>query len=129
LGALTEGRGVDVVVDVVGGDIFTDSLRCLAEQGRLLVVGFTAGQGIPEVRVNRLLLRNIDVRGVGWGGFAMTKTDYLQRQWRDLLPMIESGVVRPPIGATYDLEDFGRALQEMADRRTLGKSVVRVRDH
>lgn len=129
VGALTEGRGVDVVVDVVGGDVFTDSLRCLAEQGRLLVVGFAAGQGIPEVRVNRLLLRNIDVRGVGWGGFAMSKPDYLQQQWRDLLPMVESGAVRPPIGATYDLEDFGRALQEMADRRTLGKSVVRVRDH
>ena len=64
---LTGGRGVDVVLDVVGGDAFTDSLRCLAEQGRLLVVGFAAGQGIPEVKVNRLLLGNLDVRGVGWG--------------------------------------------------------------
>jgi NADPH2:quinone reductase len=127
VGALTDGRGVDVVLDVVGGEAFTDSLRCLAEQGRLLVVGFAAGQGIPEVRVNRLLLGNIDVRGVGWGAFAMTKPDYLQQQWRDLLPLVESGVVRPPIGATYDLDDFGRALQEMAARRTLGKSVVHVR--
>jgi NADPH2:quinone reductase len=57
----------------------------------------------------------------------MTKPDYLQQQWRDLLPLVESGVVRPPIGATYDLGDFGRALQEMAARRTLGKSVVHVR--
>jgi len=125
--ALTGGRGVDAVLDVVGGEVFTDSLRCLAELGRLLVVGFAAGQGIPEVRVNRLLLNNVDVRGVGWGGFAMTKPDYMQQQWRDLLPMIESGVVRPPIGATYDLDDFGRALAEMADRRTLGKTIVRVR--
>ncbi|MBO0847118.1 MAG: NADPH:quinone oxidoreductase family protein [Nocardioides sp.] len=127
VGSLTAGRGVDVVVDVVGGDVFTDSLRCLSEQGRLLVVGFAAGQGIPEVRVNRLLLGNIDVRGVGWGAFAMTKPEYLQQQWRDLLPMVESGVVRPPVGATYELDDFGRALQEMSDRRTLGKTVVRVR--
>jgi NADPH:quinone reductase len=125
--ALTGGRGVDVVLDVVGGDDFTDSLRCLGEQGRLLVVGFAAGQGIPEVKVNRLLLNNIDVRGVGWGAYAMTRPDYMQQQWRDLLPMIESGVVRPPVGATYDLADFGLALQEMADRRTLGKSVVHVR--
>ena len=125
--ALTGGRGVDVVLDVVGGDAFTDSLRCLREQGRLLVVGFTSGQGIPEVRVNRLLLNNIDVRGVGWGAYAMTKPAYMGEQWHRLLPMIESGVVSPPIGATYDLEDFGRALQDMADRRTLGKSVVHVR--
>ena len=67
---LTGGRGVDVVVDVVGGDLMTDSLRALAPLGRVLVVGFTAG-AIPEVRVNRLLLHNVDVRGVGWGAFAM----------------------------------------------------------
>jgi NADPH2:quinone reductase len=124
---LTDGRGVDVVLDVVGGDVFTDSLRCLAEQGRLLVVGFASGRGIPEVKVNRLLLHNIDVRGVGWGGFALTKPRYLREQWEVLLPMIESGVVAPSIGATYDLDGFGRALQDMADRRTLGKAVVRVR--
>src|SRR6478752_8001695 len=126
--ALTEGRGVDVVVDVVGGDLFTDSLRVLAPQGRLLVVGFAAGQGIPQVKVNRLLLNNVDVRGVGWGAYAMVRPGYMQEQWAALVPMMESGVVRPPIGATYDLEDFGRALSDMEARRTLGKSVVRVRD-
>ncbi len=124
---LTGGRGVDIVLDVVGGDLFTDSLRCLAEQGRLLVVGFAAGQGIPEVKVNRLLLNNIDVRGVGWGAYAMTRQDFMQQQWTELVPMIESGVVRPPVGATYALEDFGRALVDMDERRTLGKSVVRLR--
>jgi NADPH2:quinone reductase len=124
---LTGGRGVDVVLDVVGGDAFTDSLRCLAELGRLLVVGFTAGQGIPEVKVNRLLLGNIDVRGVGWGGYAMTRPPYMHQQWQALLPMIESGVVSPPVGTTYDLDDFGRALEDMDARRTLGKSVVHVR--
>lgn len=125
---LTDGRGVDVVLDVVGGPAFTDSLRSLAAQGRLLVVGFAAGQGIPEVKVNRLLLNNIDVRGVGWGAYAMARPGYLQQQWAELLPMMESGVIRPPIGVTYELEEFGRALVDMAERRTLGKSVVRVRD-
>ncbi len=124
---LTGGRGVDVVVDVVGGEVFTDSLRCLAEQGRLLVVGFAAGHGIPEVKVNRLLLTNVDVRGVGWGAYAMARPEYMRQQWRDLVPMLSSGVVRPPIGTTYDLADFGRALQEMAERRTLGKTVVHLR--
>ena len=91
------------------------------------MVGFAAGQGIPEVKVNRLLLNNVDVRGVGWGAYAMTRQDFMQQQWRELLPMIESGVIKPPIGATYDLEGFGAALIDMDERRTLGKSVVRVR--
>jgi NADPH2:quinone reductase len=125
---LTGGKGVDVVMDVVGGDAFTDSLRSLAEGGRLLVVGFASGQGIPEVKVNRLLLNNIDVRGVGWGAYAMVRPGFMQRQWEALVPMIEAGVVKPPIGATYALEDFGRALVEMDERRTLGKSVVHVRE-
>ena len=99
----------------------------LGTQGRLLVVGFAAGQGIPEVKVNRLLLNNTDVRGVGWGAYAMTRPGYMQEQWAELLPMMESGKVKPPIGATYDLADFGAALVDMEDRRTLGKSVVRVR--
>jgi len=125
---LTDGEGVDIVLDVVGGDVFTDSLRTLAPQGRLLVVGFAGGQGIPEVRVNRLLLNNVDVRGVGWGAYAMVRPGYMHEQWDALLPLIESGAIEPPIGATYDLEDFGRALSDMDQRRTLGKSVVRVRD-
>ena len=124
---LTGGRGVDIVVDVVGGDAFTDSLRSLAPQGRLLVVGFAAGQGIPEVKVNRLLLNNVDVRGVGWGAYAMVRPDFMQEQWAELLPMLESGVVKPPIGATYDLDGFGQALLDMEARRTLGKSVVHLR--
>jgi NADPH:quinone reductase len=115
---------VDVVLDVVGGDAFTDSLRLLKPLGRLLVVGFAAGQGIPEVRVNRLLLNNIDVRGVGWGAYAMTTANYMQEQWRDLEPMLADGTVKPPIGATYALDDFGLALEQMEHRRTLGKSVV-----
>ena len=125
--SLTDGRGVDIVLDVVGGDLFTDSLRSLAPQGRLLVVGFAAGRGIPEVKVNRLLLNNVDVRGVGWGAYAMVTPGFMQDQWAALLPMIEEGVVRPPVGATYDLDGFGQALVDMEERRTLGKSVVRVR--
>ncbi|MGO4254985.1 NADPH:quinone oxidoreductase family protein [Marmoricola sp. RAF53] len=123
---LTGGRGVDVVLDVVGGDLFTDSLRALAPQGRLLVVGF-AGGAIPEVKVNRLLLNNVDVRGVGWGAYAMVRPGYMAAQWRELEPMMADGTIAPPLGAVYDLADMGRALQEMEDRKTLGKTVLRVR--
>ena len=111
-------------MDVVGGTLFTDSLRSLAPQGRLLVVGFVDGS-IPEVKVNRLLLNNTDVRGVGWGEYAMRRPGYMAQQWRELEPMMASGTVAPPIGTTYPLEEFGQALIDMDERQTLGKSVLR----
>ncbi len=120
---LTGGEGVDVVLDVVGGDLVTDSLRALRAEGRLLVVGFTGG-AIPQVKVNRLLLNNIDVRGVGWGAFVMTRPGYRRGQWDRLLPMVESGVVDPPVGRTLPVEQARAALAEMAARRTLGKTVL-----
>jgi NADPH:quinone reductase len=104
----------------------TDSLRSLAPLGRLLVVGFTAG-AIPEVRVNRLLLNNIDVRGVGWGAYAMVRAGFMRRQWDELVPMMESGAVSPPVGSTYPLEDVRRALTDMAERRATGKLVLALR--
>ncbi len=125
--AATEGRGVDIVVDVVGGDLVTDSLRALAPGGRLLVVGFAAGGPIPEVKLNRLLLNNIDVRGVGWGAYVFPRPTHVRAQWDALLPMMADGVVKPVIGMTYPLEDFARALIDMEQRRTVGKSVVMVR--
>ena len=112
---------------MVGGDAFTDSLRILKPQGRLLVVGFASGQGIPEVKVNRLLLNNVDVRGVGWGAYAMVRPGYMQTQWVELAPLMEDGTIKPPIGATYAIEEFGQALLDMEERRTLGKSVVALR--
>lgn len=124
---LTNGKGVDVIVDVVGGDLFTDSLRVLGTQGRLLVVGFASGQGIPQVKVNRLLLNNVDIRGVGWGAYAMMRPGYMQQQWEALAPMMASGVIKPPIGSTYEMAGFGQALIDMDNRLTLGKSVVKIR--
>jgi len=123
---LTGGEGVDIVVDVVGGDVMTDSLRSLNTQGRLLVVGFAAGE-IPQVRVNRLLLNNVDVRGVGWGAYAMVRPGYMREQWQELLPMMGSGAVSPAIARTYPLDEVRAALTDMAERRTLGKSVLVLR--
>ena len=123
---LTDGNGVDVVVDVVGGDLMTDSLRALGAQGRVLVLGFTAGT-IPQVKVNRLLLNNTDVRGVGWGAYAMARPGFMRAQWDQLLPMIESGVVDPPVGTTYPVEEVGRALRDMEQRAVLGKTVLTLR--
>jgi NADPH2:quinone reductase len=120
---LTQGRGVDVVVDPVGGDRFTDSLRSLATEGRLLVIGFTGGE-IPTVKVNRLLLNNIDVVGVGWGAFFMPRPGYLREQWADIAPLLASGRVDPPIGGTYPLEQAAEALTEIEERRATGKLIL-----
>ncbi|HEY2206404.1 MAG TPA: NADPH:quinone oxidoreductase family protein [Pseudonocardia sp.] len=120
---LTGGEGVDMVVDPVGGDRFTDSLRSLAPLGRLLVIGFTAGD-IPTVRVNRLLLNNIDVRGVGWGAYALPRPGYLRQEWDRLLPYLTGGPVDPPISGRFPIERAGEAVARLDERGVLGKVVV-----
>ncbi|MDG3010478.1 NADPH:quinone oxidoreductase family protein [Rhodococcus sp. D2-41] len=123
---LTGGRGVDLVVDPVGGDRFTDSLRCLAPEGKLLVIGFTAGE-IPTVKVNRLLLGNISVVGVAWGEYWMRRPAYLQEQWADLLPLLADGKLDPLIGEVHPLGQASAALDNMDTRRGIGKIVLQVR--
>ena len=126
LAAVKALGGADVVMDPVGGDRFTDSLRCLRPEGKLLVVGFTAG-AIPEVRVNRLLLNNISVVGVGWGAWWMTQPAYLQEQWARLLPYLSDGSLDPLIGNVYPLEQAADALLELDERRALAKVLLRCR--
>ena len=115
--------GVDVVVDPVGGDRFTDSLRTLKDDGRLLVIGFTDGE-IPTVQVNRLLLNNISVVGVGWGAYALKRPGHLAEEWAAIAPHIASGALRPPIGATYPLDEAAQALAELDERRATGKVLL-----
>src|SRR3954471_11530267 len=123
---LTGGHGVDVIVDPVGGDRFTDSLRSLAREGRLLVIGFNWGE-IPQVKVNRLLLNNISVVGVGWGAFWMPNPGYLQEQWADLLPLLEAGKLEPLLGKSFPLESAAGALLELDERRATGKVLLTLR--
>ncbi len=118
--------GVDVVIDPVGGDRFTDSLRCLREEGRMVVVGFAEGS-IPEVRVNRLLLKNIEVVGAGWGAYALAKPELGPRIAAELSRMIEDGVVAPIVGARFPLEQAAAAVASLEDRSALGKVVLDVR--
>src|SRR6201997_2232406 len=124
---LTSGRGVDMVVDPVGGDRFTDSLRSLAPGGRLLVIGFTGGE-IPTVKVNRLLLNNIDVVGVGWGAWTLSHPDALAEQWAALERLLSSGQLPPPEPAVYPLADTAAAVASLENRTAKGKVVLRVRD-
>jgi NADPH:quinone reductase len=120
------GGGVDVVLDPVGGERFTDSLRSLRENGRLVVVGFTGG-AIPEVKVNRLLLSNVEVVGAGWGAYAMPKPELCREIGAALAAMIERGVVRPIVGPRFPLERAAEALRAIDERRAVGKVVLDVR--
>lgn len=122
----TKGRGVDVVMDPVGGDIFDASLKCLAPEGRLLVVGFAGGR-IPEVKVNRLLLRNVDVVGVAWGAFVMQEPHVTAEIARGLEALAAKGFVKPVVGPVFPLEQAAQALRELESRRATGKVVLRVR--
>ena len=120
------GGGVDLVVDPVGGERFTDSLRSLREGGRIVVVGFTEGS-IPQVKVNRLLLNNTEVIGAGWGAYALPKSAYAQEVGAALDGLIASGFVRPVVGARFGLEQAAEALQLLDGRGATGKVVVEVR--
>ncbi|MGO9886275.1 MAG: NADPH:quinone oxidoreductase family protein [Solirubrobacteraceae bacterium] len=119
------GGGVDLVIDPVGGDRFTDSLRSLREGGRVVVVGFTAGS-IPEVRVNRLLLNNTEVIGAGWGAGVLTHPERTREIGRALDELIEAGHVAPVVGARFPLERAGEALQLIDERGATGKVVLDV---
>jgi NADPH2:quinone reductase len=117
---------VHIVFDPVGGDRFTDSLRSLREDGRLVVVGFTGG-AIPEVRVNRLLLGNTEVVGAGWGAYAMARPQLCRDIEEALRPLIEDGSVAPIVGARFPLDRAADALRAIDERRAIGKVVLDVR--
>jgi NADPH2:quinone reductase len=120
------GGGVDVVIDPVGGDRFTDSLRSLAEGGRIVVVGFTGGS-IPEVRVNRLLLNNTEVVGAGWGAYVMGKAEVNRQIGAEVNRLVDEGFVRPIVGARFPLERASEALELLDGRGATGKVVLEIR--
>jgi NADPH2:quinone reductase len=117
------GGGVDLVIDPVGGDRFLDSLRSLREGGRLVVVGFTGGS-IPEVKVNRLLLKNTEVIGAGWGAYVTSKPHLTAQIGAAIAELMDSGAVAPVIGARYPLEQAGEALELIDGRGATGKVVL-----
>jgi NADPH2:quinone reductase len=119
------GGGVDLVLDPVGGDRFTDSLRALGEGGRVVVVGFTGGS-IPEVKVNRLLLNNTEVIGAGWGAYAMGKPQANLEIGAAIDELIAAGAVRPIVGERFPLDRAAEALNLIDGRGATGKVVLEV---
>jgi NADPH:quinone reductase len=118
----TGGRGVDLVVDPIGGETFDDAIRTLATEGRLLVIGFAAG-GIPTVKVNRLLLRNVSVIGVGYGEF-VNRTPGAQALFEFGVAELVKAGLRPPPPVRFPLSKGADALQALADGGVLGKVVL-----
>lgn len=122
---MTDGRGADVIIDPVGGDRFDQSLRALASEGRLVVVGFTEGR-IPSVQVNRILFRNVDVVGAAWGAFLSVEPQLFDSTQDALDDMVVRGMVAPIVGATFPLERAADALRMLENREATGKIVVTV---
>src|SRR5262245_31913967 len=118
----TSGCGADVVYDPVGGDVFDGSTRCIAFEGRLLVIGFAGGR-IAEAATNRVLLKNIDVH---WGLYNERDPAAVKRWMSDLLALVADGRLRPVIFKTYPLRDAAQALAAIASRESYGKVVLTV---
>jgi NADPH2:quinone reductase len=119
----TNGRGADVIYDSVGGDVFDRSLKCIAWNGRLLVIGFASGR-IPEVKANRILLKQIAVVGLHWGAHAQHEPETIPRVFERLFALYREGAIRPSIYRSYPLERVPDALADLGSRRSWGKLVV-----
>ena len=120
------GGGVDIVLDPVGGERFTDSIRSLREGGRVIVVGFTEGS-IPTVKVNRLLLGNTEIIGAGWGAYVMAKPEVNLEIGAEVQSLIDRNFVRPIVGASFPMERASEALELIDGRGATGKVVLEVR--
>ena len=119
----TSGKGVDVIYDPVGGDIFDRSLKCIAWNGRLLTIGYASGR-IPEVKVNRILLKNISIVGLHWGAYATHEPARVAETFERLDELHGQGKIRPVVYRTYPLEKVSAALEALGSRRTYGKVIV-----
>lgn len=122
---ITGGAGADVIYDPVGGDVFDLSTKCIASAGRLLVIGFASGR-IPTIAANRILLKNMSVAGVFWGGHVKSHPNYtadvqaaLERLWRE-------GKINPAVSNTWPLGELPQAMKALADRKVFGKAVLLV---
>lgn len=120
---LTNGKGVDVIYDPVGGHFSEQALRAIAWKGRHLVVGFANGE-IPKIPINLTLLKGASIVGVFWGAFAQKEPKKSLENIQQLLTWFVKGAVKPHIDKTYSLENASKALEEMMQRKTKGKIVI-----
>jgi len=123
---ITGGRGADVIYDPVGGEVFEQSLRCVAWGGRLLVIGFAGGK-IPQIPANILLVKNADAIGYYWGSYRKHRPELVRESFQKLLGWFEAGKLRPHVSHRLPLEEASRALELLSTRRATGKVVLTMR--
>ena len=121
---LTGGLGADVVYDPVGGDLFDQCMRSVGWNGRVLVIGFTAG--IPKVPTNLALLKGASVVGVFWGSFTTREPEENAQNYQEIFTMLNQGKLNPPINKVFPLAQAAQALRHLGDRKALGKVVVEI---
>jgi len=123
--SMTDGKGADVIYDPVGGDVFDQSLRCIAWEGRLLVIGFTSGR-IPSAPANLALLKSCDIVGVFWGSFVERTPHVNLENFQKLYQWIDEGYINPRISMKVSLENALDAMQSIAERKIIGKAIVKI---
>lgn len=124
---LTNGQGVDVIYDPVGGPLFEEAFRCMAWNGRFLVVGFAAGGGIPALPANLPLLKGASLVGVFWGSFAQRQPADNAENFRQLFAWHAEGKLKPLVSQTFPLARGGEAIDALGQRKAVGKLVVTMR--
>ncbi|MCH2409836.1 NADPH:quinone oxidoreductase family protein [Myxococcota bacterium] len=122
--AITNGLGADVIYDPIGGPLFDQCMRCVAWEGRVLVIGFV--QGIPKVPTNLALLKGCEIVGVFFGDWTRRDPKGADENLAELQKMFEAKTLQPLIGKVYDFEDFSHSLEDLKERRAMGKLVVTV---
>jgi NADPH2:quinone reductase len=119
----TGGEGADVIYDPVGGDVFDNSTKCIAFEGRILTIGFAGGR-IPTLAINRVLLKNFSVVGLHWGYYQRRGSPLVQEWMEALLKLYGEGRIRPVIYRVYPLRDAPAALAALSSRESYGKVVL-----
>ncbi len=120
---VTGGRGADVIYDSVGGEAYARSTKCIAFEGRILVVGFASGQ-IPSATLNHALIKNYSIVGLHWGLYQTKIPELIGECHRQLTKLVAEGAIRPLVGERVGLEEVPEALHRLADGDTVGRIVV-----
>jgi NADPH2:quinone reductase len=119
----TNGRGADVIYDPVGGDVGQRSTKCIAFEGRLLIVGFTSG-GFSNFVSNHILIKNYSVVGVHWGLYLQRGPAKIAQAWKALWELYDAGSIKPVVGRRYPMQNVAEAMELLASRRAVGKIVL-----
>jgi len=119
----TGGRGVDVIYDPVGGEVSERSTKCIAFEGRLLLIGFTSGKFSNFVS-NHILIKNYSVVGLHWGSYRQHNPAKIDQAWKELFDLYEQGKLKPVIGGRFKMDNVADAMEFLASRQAVGKVVL-----